>query len=79
MGFVGTLINAKAEMGKNGNEYYKMSVDCDGESGSISCTKDVYDLYQTGAIDRFSDYQFTGVYNDQYRSLQLISVTSPLK
>lgn len=72
--FKGTYINAKANTGKNGNTYYQISVDCNGDAGSISCTEDVFNLCQSGAVERFHDYIFTGELNTQYGSFRIRDV-----
>lgn len=73
--FNGTLISMKETEGKNG-KYYNVSVDCEGEAGTLGCTEDVYQQYVHGDIDRFTDYHFVGQYNSQYGSLRVVFVAA---
>ncbi|MCD8122902.1 MAG: hypothetical protein LUE65_11855 [Clostridiales bacterium] len=70
--FRGTLINAKSEESRDGkNTYYKVSLDQNGEAGSMSCNKDVYDLVAGGQLEKYSEIDFQAVYNDQYKNMQV--------
>lgn len=73
--FSGTLINAKSEKSRDGkNTYYKVSLDQEGEAGSLSCTEDVYDLFQNGGLERFTNCSFNAVFDDQYKNLRVFDV-----
>ena len=77
MCFNGTLINAKSEKSRDGkNIYYKVSLDQSGEAGSLSCTEDVYSLFENGGLERFSECSFDAVFDDQYKNLRVFDVRS---
>lgn len=73
--FVAVALSVKENVAaSNGNKYYQISLDQDGECGSMSCSEDVY----RNGIEKYKPYVFNAVFNDQYNRMSIQSV-SPYK
>ncbi len=61
------VISKSTSQSKDGqNTYYKLGVLSGSEAGMISCSKDIFDVAETG-----KSYEFETVYNDAYKSFRL--------
>lgn len=66
--FKGTVINKKEEQSKDGSKvYYKMSIDQEGEAGTVSITQEVYEK-----VEKFKEFEMLGEYNDMYKSFRVL-------
>ena len=73
--FMALLISVKSNTAKNGNVYYRLSIESDsGDAGTVGCSQEIYDLFNKGDLERFQTYQFEAIYNTQYGSLIVNSV-----
>lgn len=70
-------LSLKVNDGKDGKHYYQVSVDQDGEAGSLPISEDVYNNIKD-TFKKYSPYNFTCEYNDQYKTLRVIGI-SPLR
>ena len=70
--FKGVAINKKEEKSRDGQKtYYRMSIDQDGEAGTVGITEDIFNQ-----VERFKEYDFVGEYNDMYKSFRIIGVAA---
>lgn len=49
----------------NGNEYYSIAVLQNAQAGTVSCSKDVFDL-----VESMCEYEFELSYNSEYKSIK---------
>ena len=70
--FNAVALSLKENIGKNGNKYYQISIDQDGEAGTIGITEEVY-LGLKDNLVKYKPYQFTGEFNDSYGSMRVIN------
>lgn len=66
-------LSLKVNEGKEGKHYYQISVDQDGEAGSLPLSEDAY-LNIKDSFKKYSPYGLTVEYNDQYKSLRVIGL-----
>lgn len=66
-------LNIKEEKGKDGNSFYKISVDQDGECGTLSMSEDAYKLVEK-TFRKYSPVTLTVEYNDQYKNMRVLAV-----
>ena len=64
------VLAKEATQSKDGqNTYYKATVLIGTEAGSVSCSKDVYDL-----IENDKTYDMSAVYNSEYKTFKFENV-----
>lgn len=64
------VLAKEATPSKDGqNTYYKVTTLIGTEAGSISCTKDVYDL-----VENDKTYDLTATYNSEYKTFKFEQV-----
>lgn len=66
-------LSIKENEGKEGRKYYQISIDQDGEAGTISMTEEAY-LNIKGVFKKYTPCSLTCEYNDQYRTLRVLHV-----
>ena len=66
-------LNIKEEKGKDGNSFYKISIDQDGECGTLSISEDAYKLVEK-TFRKYSPVTLTVEYNDQYKNMRVLAV-----
>lgn len=71
--FTGILISAgakdyKMQNGQSGTSY-SLGLEHCGEVGNVKCSKQLYDLFQTGQVPKYQDCAFHGVYDTDYRNM----------
>lgn len=71
-------LSVKEETGKDGSKFYKMSIDQDGEAGTLSMTEDAYKSI-SGIFQKYKPVNISAEFNDQYKSLRIIACTQGLK
>ena len=71
-------LSLKEEKGKDGQSFYKMSVDQDGEAGTFSMTEDAYKSI-VGTFARYKPCSVTAEFNDQYKSMRIIGVSQGVR
>ena len=70
-------LSLKVNESKDGKNYYQISIDQDGEAGSISLSEDAYKSIKD-TFKKYVPYQLTVEYNDQYKSLRVVGI-QPLR
>lgn len=68
--FKALVINTKEEKSKDGSTtYFKISLDQEGEAGTLNCTEDVF-----RGVTQFKPFEFTGTYSDgKYVGFRVVS------
>lgn len=66
-------LNIKEEKGKDGNSFYKISLDQDGECGTLPMSVDAYKLVEK-SFRKYSPCTLTVEYNDQYKNMRVLAV-----
>ena len=69
--FEGVFLGVKENKTEKGT-YYNISLECNDECGTVSCTKEVCD--NAKELKKYSPYQFEGVYNTNYKNLRVVGV-----
>lgn len=69
--FTGVFLGAKKNETKNG-VYFNVSVECDDDCGTLSCTEEVYK--SLAGSGKYTVKAFTGVYNTNYKNLRVVGV-----
>ena len=64
-------LSLKENEGKEGRKFYQISIDQDGEAGSLPISEDVYNLAK-GTFKKYSPCILQLEYNDQYKSARVI-------
>ena len=71
--FVAYGLYVKMNTGKEGNKFYQVSLDQDGECGTLPMTEDAY-LSIEKSFARFKPYQFQAEYNDSFKSFRITGI-----
>lgn len=56
------------------SSYYNVSVKQGPEVGSVPCSKEIYEQYQSGILQDFAKCDFVSVFDDKYNRLQVMEV-----
>lgn len=72
--FKAVVINVVAREGKEGRMFYQISLDCDGDAGSLGCTEDVYKAFCDGYFKKYTECQIHAQINLQFQSLRVLAV-----
>lgn len=72
------LLNLKEVDGREGRKYYQVSVDQDGEAGSMPITEQAY-LDNKSIFKKYSPCTLTCEFNDQYKTCRVIALSQGLK
>lgn len=67
-------LSLKEEVGKEGNKFYKISIDQDGEAGTLSMTEEAYKSI-AGTFAKYKPTTLTCEFNDQFKSLRVIGIS----
>lgn len=67
-------LSLKVNDGKDGKHYYQISIDQDGEAGSLPITEECY-VSAKDVFKKYSPVNLECEYNDQYKSLRVLSIT----
>lgn len=67
-------LSMKQTEGKNGNKFYQLSIDQDGEAGVLPITEEMYNLNST-TFKKYSPVSLTLEYNDQYKYLRCVGLS----
>lgn len=67
-------LSMKETDGKDGKKFYQMSIDQDGEAGTLPITEEVY-KNNSATFKRYSPVSLIVEYNDQYKYLRVIGLT----
>lgn len=70
-------LSLKDNVSKEGRHFYQMSVDQEGEAGTIAMTEECY-LSIKDTFKKYSPVGLTVEYNDQYKSFRILAC-SPLR
>lgn len=54
--------------------YYNVAVKQGGEVGSVSATKDIFDMFVAGQVKEFSGCRFDCVFDDRFARLQVVGI-----
>ncbi len=71
-------LSIKSETGKDNNHFYKISIDQDGEAGTLPMSEDSYKLIEN-SFKKYSPTQLNVEYNDQYKSLRVIGISQGVR
>lgn len=71
-------LSVKSEVGKDNNHFYKISVDQDGEAGTLPMSEDAFKSIEN-SFKKYSPTQLTVEYNDQYKSMRVIGVSQGVR
>lgn len=66
-------LSIKENEGREGRKFYQISIDQDGEAGTIALTEDAYNMVK-GTFKKYSPVTLTVEYNDQYKTLRCIGI-----
>lgn len=58
---------------RDGKKFYQMSIDQDGEAGSMAITEDAYKKI-AGTFRRFSPCNVVCEYSDQYKYMRIVDI-----
>ena len=67
-------LSIKENEGTDGKKFYKMSIDQDGEAGSLSMSEEAYKMI-AASFKKYSPVSLTCEFNDQYKTLRIIGVS----
>ena len=71
-------LSLKEDQGKDGGKFYKISIDQDGEAGTLSISEEAYKSLQPSFL-KYKPITLTAEFNDQYKSLRVISASQGLR
>ena len=71
--FQAVALSIKETEGSEGRKFYQVSIDQDGEAGTLPLTEEAYHVI-SGSFKKYSPSVFTGEYNDQYKSLRITGI-----
>lgn len=65
---------AVKEYNNNGRQglTYSLSIECNGEVGNFSCTKEVYE--KVSAFNKYSSIMICADYNSNYKNLRIVDI-----
>lgn len=66
-------LSMKETDGKDGKKFYQLSIDQDGEAGTLPITEEVY-KNNSATFKKYSPVSLTLEYNDQYKYLRVIGL-----
>lgn len=66
-------LSLKVNQSKDGKEYYQVSIDQEGEAGSLPLSEEAY-KNNKDTFKKYIPYSFTCEYNDQYKTLRVVSM-----
>lgn len=66
-------LSMKATEGKDGKQFYQVSIDQEGEAGSLPITDEVYKTH-SATFKKYSPVTLTCEYNDQYKYCRVIGM-----
>lgn len=67
-------LSIKETEGKEGQKFYRISIDQEGEAGALPLSDEAYKSIAT-TFKKYSPVVLNCVYNDQYKSLRVIGVS----
>ena len=67
-------LSMKETDGKDGKKFYQLSIDQDGEAGTLPITEEVY-KNNSPTFKKYSPVTLTVEYNDQYKYLRVIGLS----
>lgn len=67
-------LSLKVNEGKEGNKFYQISVDQDGEAGTLPMTEEAY-LNIEKTFNKYYPTELTCEFNDQYKSMRVVGAT----
>ena len=66
-------LSLKELEGKEGRHYYQVSVDQDGEAGTLGITEECYERIKP-VFKKYQPASLTCEYNDQYGNMRIINI-----
>lgn len=66
-------LSLKVNESKDGKQYYQISIDQDGEAGSLPLSEEAY-KNNKDTFKKYTPYNFSCEYNDQYKTLRVVSM-----
>ena len=67
-------LSLKENVGKDDRKFYQISIDQDGEAGTLPITEDVYKL-NSATFKKYSPVTLTVEYNDQYKTCRVVALS----
>ena len=67
-------LSLKATEGKDGKQFYQISIDQEGEAGSLPITDEVYKV-NSATFKKYSPVSLMCEYNDQYKYCRVIGLS----
>lgn len=67
-------LSMKEIKGKNGNKFYQLSIDQDGEAGVLPITEEMYKA-NVSTFKKYSPVSLTLEYNDQYKYMRCVGLS----
>lgn len=71
-------LSLKENKTKDDRSFYQISIDQDGEAGVLPLSEEAYKL-ASPTFKKYSPVNLTCEYNDQYKSLRVLSLSQGLK
>lgn len=66
-------LSIKENETKDGRKFYQISIDQDGEAGSLPLSEEAF-LSVKGSFRKYSPCTLTCEFNDQYKSMRVLSI-----
>lgn len=67
-------LSIKESVGAEDKKFYKMSIDQDGEAGTIPMSEEAYKSI-SAVFKKYSPVTLSCEYNDQYKSMRILGVS----
>ena len=67
-------LSMKEQTGKDDKKFYQISIDQDGEAGSLPITDEVYKTH-SAVFKKYSPVTLTVEFNDQYKYMRVIGLS----
>lgn len=67
-------LSIKETEGKDGKKFHQISIDQEGEAGTLPITEDCYRSL-AGTFKKYSPCSITAEWNDQYKYMRVIAVS----
>lgn len=71
-------LSLKENEGKEGNKFYQISVDQDGEAGVLPMTEEAYKSI-AGTFKKYVPTSLIVEYNDQYKNFRVIGISQGVR
>lgn len=66
-------LSIKENEGKEGRKFYQISIDQDGEAGSLPVSEEAYKSI-SATFKKYTPVTLSCIYNDQYKTVRVIGI-----